>query len=151
MVERRMMMYFIIALVVIGVDQLVKWWTVTNIELGETIFDNPILSLTHVRNEGAAWNILEGKMWFFYIITTIICVALVIALFKYKTESKWLTIGLSLILGGAVGNFIDRLRLNYVIDTFQIEFFNFPIFNVADVALTIGVVCVFIYIILDES
>lgn len=146
-----MMMYLIIALLVIGIDQLVKWWTVTNIGLGETIFENPILSLTYVKNEGAAWNILEGKMWFFYIITTMICVVLVIALFKYRAESKWLTIGLSLILGGAIGNFIDRLRLSYVVDTFQIEFFNFPIFNVADVALTIGVVCVFIYIILDES
>ena len=72
-------------------------------------------------------------------------------LIKYRYESKWLTIGLSLIIGGALGNFIDRLRLNYVVDMFQTNFMNFPIFNIADVALTIGVICVFIYIMLDDA
>ena len=151
MVESGMILYLVITFLVVGLDQLVKWWTVNNIELGETIWSNPILSLTNIRNEGAAWSILEGKMWFFYIVTLLTCGIVGYLLFKNRHESKWLTIGLSLILGGALGNFIDRLHLKYVVDMFQVEFFNFPIFNVADVGLTIGVVCVFIYIILDES
>ena len=72
-------------------------------------------------------------------------------LYKYRSESKWMTIGLSLIIGGTIGNFIDRMRLGYVVDMFQVEFFNFPIFNVADVSLVLGVICVFIYILFFEE
>ncbi|WEG72627.1 signal peptidase II [Vagococcus intermedius] len=142
--------YLLLALGVIISDQLIKNWVVTNVGLGETIFDNSLISLTHLRNEGAAWSILEGKMWFFYIVTAIVCFVVVFILFKYRNESKWFTIGLSLILGGAIGNFIDRLHLGYVVDMFQTEFMNFPIFNVADIALTVGVGCILIYIVLDE-
>lgn len=60
-------------------------------------------------------------------------------------------IGLSLILAGAIGNFIDRIRLGYVVDMFQTDFMSFPIFNVADVTLVCGVICMLIYIILDEK
>lgn len=146
-----MIVYLIIAAIAVGLDQVVKWWVTENIGFGETIMANPILSLTHIRNEGAAWSILEGKMWFFYIVTAITSVVVVYFLYKNQEESKWLLVGLGLILGGAIGNFIDRLRLGFVVDMFQVEFFNFPIFNVADIALTIGVICVFIYIILDEK
>lgn len=146
-----MLVYLIVAAAVIIVDQIVKYAVMNSIEIGETVFHNPILSLTHLHNEGAAWSMLEGKMWFFYIITAVTCAVVVYILAKNLKSSKWLTIGLSLILGGAIGNFIDRIRLNYVVDMFQVEFFNFPIFNVADMALTVGVGCVFIYILLDEK
>lgn len=146
-----MLVYLIVAAAVISVDQIVKYAVMNSIEIGETVFHNPILSLTHLHNEGAAWSMLEGKMWFFYIITAVTCAVVVYILAKNLQSSKWLTIGLSLILGGAIGNFIDRIRLNFVVDMFQVEFFNFPIFNVADMALTVGVGCVFIYILLDEK
>ena len=68
-----------------------------------------------------------------------------------KTGNRWFMIGLSLILAGAIGNFIDRMRLGYVVDMFQTDFINFPIFNVADVTLVCGVICILIYTILDEK
>ena len=61
-----MVWYVVIVGISVLADQLVKWWTVQNIELYETIFNNPILSLTYIKNEGAAWSILEGKMGFFF-------------------------------------------------------------------------------------
>lgn len=146
----QMVGYLLVALGIVIGDQLLKNWVVANVALGETTFDNSFVSITHLQNNGAAWSMLEGKMWFFYIVTAIVCFAVVFILFKYRNESKWFTIGLSLILGGAVGNFIDRLHLGYVIDMFQTEFMNFPIFNVADSALTVGVGCILIYIVLDE-
>lgn len=146
-----MALYVSIIGISILLDQLVKWWTVQTIDLHETIFSNPILSLTHIRNEGAAWSILEGKMWFFFVITMIALIILPYLLYKKRFESKWVTVGLSLIIGGTVGNFIDRMRLGYVVDMFQVEFFNFPIFNVADVSLVMGVVCIFIYILFFEE
>ncbi|MGX7025498.1 signal peptidase II [Vagococcus hydrophili] len=146
-----MIYYSLIVLASVIIDQLIKYWVVSNIEIHETIFSNPILSLTHIRNSGAAWSILEGKMWFFTVVTVIALIILPYLLYKYHNESKWMTIGLSLIIGGTLGNFIDRIRLGEVVDMFQVEFFNFPIFNFADVSLVIGVMCIFVYILFFEE
>ncbi|MGM0217267.1 signal peptidase II [Enterococcus sp. AZ126] len=144
--------YLIISAVLIGLDQWVKYLTVANIQLGETKeFIPGFLSFTYLRNTGAAWSLLEGKMWFFYIITVIVVAVVLYILVKNVNGSKWFAVGLSLVLAGAIGNFIDRLRLGFVVDMFQTEFIRFPIFNVADSALVIGVICIFIYLILDEK
>lgn len=144
--------YLIISTVLIGVDQLVKYLTVANIPLGETKdFIPGFLSFTYLRNTGAAWSLLEGKMWFFYIITSIVVIGILYVLIKTPPENKWFGFGLSLVLAGAVGNFIDRLRLGFVVDMFQTDFMNFPIFNVADMALVVGVICIFVYLVLDEK
>ena len=91
-------------------------------------------------------------MWFFTIVTLIAVVVILTLMIKNREKSNsWFMIGLSLILAGAIGNFIDRLRLGYVVDMFQTDFMNFPIFNVADVTLVCGVICILIYIILDEK
>lgn len=140
------MWYLAIIFISVGLDQLVKWWTVENIPFGETVMENPVLSLTHIRNTGAAWSMFEGKMWFFYIMTVAALVVLVYMLYKNRSSSRWMTVGLALIIAGALGNFIDRVRMQYVVDMFQFEFINFPIFNVADISIVIGVICVFIYI-----
>ncbi|MGY3751098.1 signal peptidase II [Vagococcus acidifermentans] len=147
-----MMLYTIIVIITVALDQLLKFWVVRHIPLNETVFrNNPIISLTHIQNDGAAWGMLSGKMWFFYIITLVVIVVLPVMIVKNLNESKWMTVGLSLILGGAIGNFIDRIRLNYVVDMFQFEFFQFPIFNLADAFLTTGVACVFIYLLFFEG
>lgn len=145
--------YWIISALIIGLDQWVKWLIVDNFALGETKSVIPgILSLNHIRNFGAAWSLLEGKMWFFTVVTIIAVVVILTLMIKNRSNgNRWFMIGLTLILAGAIGNFIDRVRLGYVIDMFQIDFMNFPIFNVADISLVIGVICVLIYIILDEK
>ncbi|OQO71388.1 signal peptidase II [Enterococcus villorum] len=145
--------YFIISGLLIGLDQWVKWWIVNDLSLGETKNLIPgVLSLNHIRNTGAAWSMLEGKMWLFAVITIIAVIVVVTLMIKNQRKgSRWLMIGLSLILAGAIGNFIDRVRLGYVVDMFQTDFMNFPIFNVADITLVCGVVCILIYIILDEK
>lgn len=144
--------YLIISALIVGVDQWVKYLTISNISLGETKdFIPGILSFTYIRNTGAAWSLLEGKMWFFYIITVIVVAVVIYVLVKNVNGSKWFTIGLTLVLAGAVGNFVDRLRLGYVVDMFQTDFINFPIFNIADMSLVIGVACIFIYLILEEK
>jgi len=126
---------------------------VDNFALGETKSVIPgILSLNHIRNFGAAWSLLEGKMWFFTVVTIIAVVVILTLMIKNRSNgNRWFMIGLTLILAGAIGNFIDRVRLGYVVDMFQTDFMNFPIFNVADISLVIGVICVLVYIILDEK
>lgn len=144
--------YLVISSAIVAIDQLVKWGIVQNLALGESqsVIDQ-VFSLTYIKNTGAAWSILEGRMIFFYIITLIAVIGCLIMLYKNLQGSKFLTYGLTFIIAGALGNFIDRLRLGYVVDMFQTDFINFPIFNVADMALCIGVALVFIYAIIDEK
>ena len=104
------MFYYLIAIFVILLDQITKWLIVNNMELGESIpiIDN-VLYITSHRNRGAAWGILQGQMWLFYVITVIVIVAIIYYLYK-AAKGKWLLgLSLALMLGGAIGNFIDRV------------------------------------------
>lgn len=146
-----MIIYYIIAMILIGLDQLSKYLTVQEIALGEVVPVIPnVLSLTYIRNSGAAWSILEDQMIFFYVITVVVVGALIYFLHTEGKKSPIASTGIALIMGGAIGNFIDRLHLKYVIDMIRLEFINFPIFNVADMALTIGVIILIGYIVYDE-
>lgn len=146
-----MIFYFILAILFAIADQIVKFWVVANLELGEQVnFIPDIMSLFHIRNTGAAWSIFEGKMWFFTIISLVAIVVFSYLIYKYHRNGKLFSIAIALILGGTLGNFIDRIRLGYVVDMFKTDFISFPIFNLADVELTVGVFLIFIYIIFEE-
>ena len=146
------MIYYVIALFVIAIDRISKWLIVKNMELGTSIpiIDN-VLYITSHRNRGAAWGILENKMWFFYIITVVFVVFIVFYMKKYAKTDKLLGISLSLILGGAIGNFIDRVFRQEVVDFIHVYIFsyNYPVFNIADSALCIGVVLIIIQTLLE--
>lgn len=121
-------------------------------ELGDSIeVISGFLYITSHRNRGAAWGILQGQMWFFYIITTIVVVMLIIYIQRLKPNQRLFGIALSLMLGGAIGNFIDRIFRKEVVDFIDTYIFtyNFPIFNIADSALVIGVGLIFIVTIFE--
>lgn len=142
-----------LVIIVIGIiiDQLVKYWVVANIPLGQSrSFIPKVLSLTYLQNNGAAWSSLEGQQWFFLILTPIVIVVAAWFLWK-KITQNWYFIGLTLIIAGALGNFIDRVRQGFVVDMFQTDFMNFPIFNIADSLLSVGFVLLFIAILTDKS
>ena len=127
---------YIVGLLLLVIDQLVKSAVSNQIALGTVkSFIPGVLSLTNLRNDGAAWSILSGNQIFFYLITV---VALVVLIYLLVTQRQHLLYqwGLTLMITGTLGNFIDRIRLKYVVDMFQIDFFNFPIFNIADMCLT---------------
>lgn len=148
-----MIRYYILAIIVILVDQWTKWIVDKKMEVYESI---PIIEnffyLTSHRNKGAAWGILQGHMTFFYIITVVVIVGIIFYMQKHAKDNRLLAISLSLLLGGAIGNFIDRLVRKEVVDflDFIIINYDFPIFNVADSALTIGVILILIVTFLDE-
>ncbi len=148
-----MFLYIVIALVVIALDQWTKWLIIENMELGEsiTVIDS-FLYITSHRNTGAAWGILEGQMWFFYIITIIVVIALLYYLKKSVNEGVLFRFSLALMLGGAIGNFIDRVFRQEVVDFIHTYPFgyNFPIFNIADSSLVIGVALLMIYMVKEE-
>lgn len=147
-----MWVYYVVMALMVGLDQLVKWLTVCYLPIGGTQPLIPgIVSLFHIQNSGAAWGIFEGKMWFFFIVTFIVVGCLLWMLHTQSQINVWYSLSFSLIIAGAIGNFIDRLRLNYVVDMFRLDFINFPIFNVADTAITCGVILLIGYIILGQD
>jgi len=145
--------YYIIALFVILLDQVTKWLIVSRMNYGDsiTIIENMFYITSH-RNRGAAWGILQGQMWLFYVITLIVIVAITYYIQK-AAKGKWLLgVSLSLMLGGAIGNFIDRVFRKEVVDFIHTYIFgyNFPVFNIADSSLVIGVILLMIQMLLDE-
>lgn len=136
----------------IGLDQLVKWWTVETIALHEVKpFLPNIMSLTYLRNYGAAYSILQNQQWLFTIVTLVVMSVLTWYFVKNIKGSLLTLFSLSLMIAGGLGNFIDRLRLGYVVDMFHLDFINFPVFNVADICLTVGVGILFICLMKEEK
>ncbi|WP_312684160.1 signal peptidase II [Mammaliicoccus sciuri] len=141
-------------IILIALDQLTKFLIVKSLEVGESIkVISNFLYITSHRNQGAAWGILQGKMWLFYIVTIVV---LVILFMFFKNEGYGrpdVQLGLSLLIAGSIGNFIDRLFRGEVVDFVDTYIFsyNFPIFNVADAALTIGVIVLIIVILFEDK
>lgn len=136
--------YLAVSLMIFGLDQLVKYFVVTHIKLDTTVSFIPhVLSLSNVRNDGAAWSILQGQQFLLFVIT-VAALAVMLVLLKKNRNDRLFAWALTLMIGGTLGNFLDRLRLGYVVDMFTLDFMNFPIFNVADCALTVGVILLII-------
>lgn len=136
----------------VGLDQLVKWWTVENIALDTNRdFIPHVMSLAYLRNYGAAWSLLQHQQTLFTIVTLVVLSVAIWYLIKNLQASLLLVNGLCLIIAGGLGNFIDRVRLGYVVDMFHLDFINFPVFNVADSYLTVGVLILFIWIMKEED
>lgn len=151
-----MLIYYGIAAIVILLDQLTKWAVATNMEIGERIpLIEPYIGLLSHRNRGAAWGMLEGQMWLFAIVTLVVVGGIVYYFHKEGKDNPLFAWSLMLLLGGAIGNFIDRMARGEVVDFVSVLIpvinYNFPIFNVADAALTAGVILIIIYMILDEK
>ncbi len=141
-------MYWILLIAgLIGLDQWTKWFFLVN---KDNFKDFEIIKgffyLTYVENRGAAFGILQNFRWFF-IILTVIALAVMVWYF-IKNQNKMLRLSLSFIMAGELGNFIDRLFRGFVVDFFDFYPFgyNFPVFNVADICVNIGVFFLLIYV-----
>nr|WP_312579738.1 signal peptidase II [Sedimentibacter sp.] len=136
------MFYIFIIALVTGIDQWTKYLAETQLKPINTIpLVQDIFHLTYARNTGAAFSILRDKQVFLILVTAIVVVALICYLIKIlKTGEATLKLALTFIIGGALGNLIDRIRLNYVTDFLDFTLINYPIFNFADVFVVLGVV-----------
>lgn len=142
-----MVWYFLLSGLIVLADQLVKLWVMGNIPLhGFLPFLPQVLGLTYVRNTGASFSLLADHTWLLVILSAVSSVVVAVLLVKRFLPRPMGMLGLALVLGGAVGNLIDRVRLGYVVDMFQTLFIDFAIFNVADVGIVIGGVLVMLYL-----
>ena len=147
--------FYGIALIVVILDQITKWMVVKNMELGERIaIWDPWFGLLSHRNRGAAWGMLEGQMWLFTIVTIGVIIGIIYFYHKEAKGKPFFQVSLMLLLGGAIGNFIDRLYYGEVVDFVDVLIpvinYHFPIFNIADSALTIAVIMLLIAIIMED-
>ncbi|SDX33419.1 MULTISPECIES: signal peptidase II [Salimicrobium] len=149
-----MFRFYGLSLLIIAIDQISKWLVTKYMEIGERIpVIDSFLLLTSHRNQGAAWGILQGQMLFFYIITVLIVGFLIYYMQTQGKNSRWSAVAIALLLAGAIGNFIDRLFRKEVVDFVDVYIgsYNYPIFNVADASLTIGVILFLIATFIEDK
>ncbi|CAM3836540.1 signal peptidase II [Alicyclobacillus pomorum] len=133
-------MLYILALLVFAADQGIKWLVQTHMVQGESIPIWPsVLEIQYIRNPGAAWGILQQAHWLLVLVALAVIAAVVWIERKYRPKF-WVTVGLALVLGGALGNLCDRVFAGTVVDYVYIEAINFPVFNLADTCIDVGVV-----------
>jgi signal peptidase II len=139
-----------LSIVIMIIDQVTKFYISQQFELYESIQVIPGINFTYVHNTGAAFSFLSDaggwQRWLFISLSSGISILLIFWLKKQPSTGIWLAIALALILGGAVGNLIDRIFLSYVIDFVDVYYdkWHWPVFNVADSAISIGVVMLII-------
>ncbi|PKM50272.1 MAG: signal peptidase II [Firmicutes bacterium HGW-Firmicutes-7] len=134
----------------IGLDQLVKYLTVIHLQGNSPyVIIDGVFQLTYVENSGAAFGMLQNQRTFFLIFTLIVIGLVLVYYLKIPKTKRFTILRITVILffAGALGNWIDRLRLSYVIDTFYFNLINFPVFNVADSYVVVSTF-VFAYLIL---
>ena len=136
----------IILIVLIAADQLLKWWTVSHLALGESAPLIPgVIQLTRLHNTGAAWSSFSGKTGLLAAVTIVLMAAVVYLVVKKIVRHPLGLTAAMLVLGGGAGNMIDRLCRGYVVDMFDLEFMSYPIFNLADIFVVIGVLLGAVY------
>ncbi len=144
--------YILIGLVFFAGDFISKRYILSNVALGETFGSfTPLIDFTYVQNRGAAFSILSGKINFLAIISVIFCIGLIIYVIVKKPKHKLLCISLAMLFSGALGNAIDRLFYGFVVDFIETTFVDFAVFNIADIAITVGAFLLAIYLIFFDK
>jgi len=138
--------WYLLSLAVIVLDHITKYIASTSLEYGQLVPLLPVLDLTLLHNKGAAFSFLSDaggwQRWFFMAVALGVSAWIALWLNRLPVEKRWLSASLALILGGAVGNLIDRVIQGYVVDFIFVHWGDsyFPAFNVADSAITVGAI-----------
>ena len=137
---------------IVALDQITKNLVVTNLVLGQSSI--PVLgglfNIVFIENEGGAWGFMQNNTWLLIAITVLIMIVCFAMLIKYGLHSKMFFFSIVLVLSGGIGNLIDRIVRGSVVDFIQFGFWKtFPVFNVADIAVCVGVGLLLVYFVLD--
>lgn len=140
------MPYFLLAALLVALDQLVKYLVLTYIPLGGHVPFLPcMVELTYVQNTGAAFSMFEEHTWLLALVSLVMSAVLAVALWKNFFRHPLGKVTLTLLLAGAVGNLIDRVFRGFVVDMFNVLFMHFAVFNVADICVVVGGIAAAVY------
>lgn len=146
----------VLALLLVGIDQLTKWLISTNMELNSTVHlikigDTEVLNFYYCLNSGSAFSMMEGKTVFLISVTSVVIVGLIIGLLIKKIRRVPYVAAVSLIIGGGIGNLLDRIfNGGAVVDFIDVRIINFAIFNFADICAVVGGILLCLFVIIDE-
>ena len=143
--------YIIFSIVIIAADRISKIFAEKLMGEAAKNVITGVISFSYTENTGAAFSILSGMTWLLSAISVIFCVGVIVYWMVKKPVSKLLCTSLAMIFAGALANAADRIFYGYVIDFIKLDFINFPIFNIADIAITIGAVLLMIYVIFFDG
>ena len=148
-----MWIWLVIILGSVALDQVSKILVEKFLEpIGSVSLIDGVFRFTYVRNEGEAFGMLDDHRWVFMVISSVAIVAMLVYLWKFRPDSKWACTAIAMIIGGGIGNMIDRVRLGYVIDF--LDFCAFPnlwmwVFNIADACVCVGAGILFVWCIIS--
>ncbi len=144
------MLLFAIILGVVGLDQLTKYLAVASLK-GEPSFPlwQDVLHFTYHENTGMAFGMLKDHRWVFMVISTVAIIGILVYLIAFRPKSRWMQVSLSMIVGGGIGNMIDRIFLGYVVDFIDFTLIDFAVFNVADSFVCVGAGFLCVYLLYD--
>ena len=150
------LLWLLLSAVLVGVDRLTKWLIVKNMRVSDTVHlikigDKEILNFYYTLNNGAAFSKLSGHTFFLVVITSLVILWLLFLMISKKVHRPVYLASISLILGGGIGNLIDRIfNDGLVVDFIDVRIINFPIFNFADICAVCGAGLLFLTVIVDE-
>lgn len=135
---------------IICLDQVTKWLAVVFLQ-GEASFPlwREVLHFTYAENTGMAFGMLKDHRWVFMVFSTLAIIGLAVYLFRYRPEGRWMQISMAFIIGGGIGNMIDRIFLGYVVDFIDFTLIDFAIFNVADSFVCVGAGIMIVLLFID--
>ena len=140
------MLYAILIVVMIVLDQVTKYLVRANIPLGGSVEFLPgIMDFTYVKNTGMAFSMLSKHTWLLAVLSVVVIAFLVFMLVKKEITHPFGMLSVSLVIGGAIGNLIDRVFFGFVTDMFRTLFMNFAVFNVADIFVVVGAIALCVY------
>ncbi len=144
-------MFYLLILGVIAFDQVSKYYIQTNMDLNNSIsVIEGLFSITYIQNTGAAFSILQGKTVILILLQVFVILSIVVYVFFKKNTLHWtLKVSLAFIVGGGLGNLIDRISYGYVVDFLHFHFW--PIFNIADISVCVGCGLLIIYVFMIEG
>lgn len=143
---KRRLWWFIPAVVLIALDQGTKWLAKSSLALKPFVLIPGVLELTYTENDGAAWSMFSGKQTFLIIVTSVMLGLVLFALLKGPWKHPVALVAETLLIAGGVGNLIDRIVREYVVDFIYVKAIDFPVFNVADCCVCIGAFLLAVYV-----
>ena len=145
-------LWAIIAAAVSVVDQLSKLYITGTFGITDHMTLIPgLIDIVYVENSGAAFSMLDGHTWLLGLVSAIFCVAITVYMLKQKPKQPIQIIAAGLLLGGALGNGFDRIFRGFVVDFIELTLFKFPVFNFADIAITVGAALIVIQVLIAEK
>lgn len=153
--KRNKVFYGILAVFALGIvalDQWTKWLIEENVAIGEARASIlGVFHITHTQNNGSAWGMLSGQTWLFILVMLLFIAVLVFIIWKKWLSKKFELLCLAAVLGGGLGNMIDRMfKDGLVTDMICLDFMDFPVFNVADCFISVGCIALAVYVLLFD-